>query len=110
MAKEEQVSVPRSELEELLKEADEFIGIIDDLSSYRYKVDPQQLHELSDLLLNIAERRVSVSLLRFRLQKILKVFSDPNKTPIRPPSQQALKAFQESSEFDPTSPGRYKKT
>ncbi len=97
------VIIPRVELEGLLEEVNQLMDTIDELTAKRHALDTKTHSKLAELLRLAAERRVNVSMIKTRLEQLLKVRGEePDETPRRPPSQQAMKAFEASSEFDPT--------
>ena len=58
-----------------------------------------ELKRLVTLLDEVGRERAHISMLERRIVALLLMSSDPDKTPVRPPSQQAFEAFKLASEF-----------
>lgn len=63
-----------------------------------------ELADLEQRLEYLARKRFDVKMLLTRLDGVLNTASDPDKTPVRPPSSDALKAFQVASEYTRVNP------
>lgn len=94
------VTVSRQELEHLRTEVAELEQMIGEIVKRRI-----ELSELEETINLVLRKHVDMRMLRMRLDAVLAQKEDPDKTPVRPPSQQDMKAaFKTSGEFEAVKP------